>query len=149
MNASVLILKSLPTQLHRYITPSIRRVFVEPEAFKQRLDALEARNGALERENHALMATVAKEKKDLQEARKQSKVTGKKITRVCNSNGSIMPPSKRPRLDADSSSSISVPATARHRLLSSANLEVFARAYSTKRSGWNAFAGSKTTSRSR
>ncbi|SJL13700.1 uncharacterized protein ARMOST_17148 [Armillaria ostoyae] len=140
-------LKSLPTQFHRYITPSIRRVLVEPEAFKQRLDALEARNGALERENRALMAAVAKEKKDLQEARKQLKVTGKKITRVCDSNRSIMPPSKRPRLDANSSSSAI--ATARRRLLSSANLEAFARAHSTKRSVWNPFAGAQMTSRSR
>ncbi|KAK0466858.1 uncharacterized protein EV420DRAFT_1505792 [Desarmillaria tabescens] len=53
-------LKSLPKQFHRYITPSIRRVFVEPEAFKQRLDALEARNATLERDNRVLMAAVAK-----------------------------------------------------------------------------------------
>ncbi|PBK99832.1 hypothetical protein ARMGADRAFT_1059851, partial [Armillaria gallica] len=144
-------LKSLPTQFHRYINPSIRRVFVEPEAFKQRLDALATRNAALERENRALVAAVAKEKKDLQEARKQLNVTGKKTARVCDSNRSIMPPSKRPRLDADSSSLISIPGTARHRLLAlnSADLEVFARAHSTKRSGWNPFAGSKTTSRPR
>ncbi|KAK0239253.1 hypothetical protein EDD85DRAFT_829577 [Armillaria nabsnona] len=79
-------LRSLPTQFHRYITPSIRRVFVEPEAFKQRLDALATRNAALEQENRVLVAAVAKEKKHLQEARKQLKVTGKKTARACDSN---------------------------------------------------------------
>ncbi|KAK0188558.1 hypothetical protein F5146DRAFT_1055754 [Armillaria mellea] len=137
-------LKSLPAQFHRYITPSIRRVFVEPEAFKQRLDALEARNAALERENLVLTVAVAKEKKDLQEARKELKMAGKKIMRVCDSR-SITPPSKRPRHEADSSSSITVPVTARRRLPSSVALEVFARAHSTKGSGWN----TQMTSRSR
>ncbi|KAK0214888.1 hypothetical protein IW262DRAFT_1465671 [Armillaria fumosa] len=127
--------KSLPTQFHRYIIPSIQRVFVEPDAFKRRLDALETRNAALERENCALVAAVAKGEERSARNEKQFKVPGREIARLCKIHESMMPPSKRP-INADSSSSMNVPTTARYRSLasSSADLQAFARAHSTKRS---------------
>ncbi|SJL04171.1 uncharacterized protein ARMOST_07531 [Armillaria ostoyae] len=75
-------LHSLPKKFHRYVTPSIRRVFIEPEAFKQRLNALEARNTALERDNGVLMAAVAKEKNDMQKMKHSD--AERKMTCVCD-----------------------------------------------------------------
>ncbi|KAK0489280.1 hypothetical protein IW261DRAFT_1444042 [Armillaria novae-zelandiae] len=54
-------LHSVAKQFHRYVTPSIRRVFIEPdpsetyEELKHRLEVAEARNVALERDNQDLM----------------------------------------------------------------------------------------------
>ncbi|KAG7445102.1 uncharacterized protein BT62DRAFT_898526 [Guyanagaster necrorhizus] len=54
-------LHSLSKQFHRYITPSIRRVFIEPnpsesyEELKHKLEVSEARNATLERDNRDLM----------------------------------------------------------------------------------------------
>ncbi|KAK0436861.1 uncharacterized protein ARMOST_17152 [Armillaria ostoyae] len=54
-------LHSVAKQFHRYVTPSIRRVFIEPnpsetyEELKHRLEVSEARNAALERDNRDLM----------------------------------------------------------------------------------------------
>ncbi|KAK0202470.1 hypothetical protein DFS33DRAFT_1454743 [Desarmillaria ectypa] len=54
-------LHSLSKQFHRYVTPSIRRVFIEPnpsetyEELKHRLEVSEARNTTLERDNEDLM----------------------------------------------------------------------------------------------
>ncbi|KAK0466854.1 uncharacterized protein EV420DRAFT_1505783 [Desarmillaria tabescens] len=54
-------LHSLSKLFHRYVTPSIRRVFVEPnpsetyEELKHRLEVAEARNATLERDNRDLM----------------------------------------------------------------------------------------------
>ncbi|KAK0437994.1 hypothetical protein EV421DRAFT_1972353 [Armillaria borealis] len=75
-------LHSLPNKFHRYVTPSIRRVFIEPETFKQRLDALEARITILERDNGVLVAAVAKEKNDLQKMKHLEMETKK--TCVCD-----------------------------------------------------------------
>ncbi|PBK69135.1 hypothetical protein ARMSODRAFT_1004419 [Armillaria solidipes] len=75
-------LHSLPNKFHRYVTPSIRRVFIEPETFKQRLDALEARITVLERDNGVLVAAVAKEKNDMQKMKPLE--TERKKTCVCD-----------------------------------------------------------------
>lgn len=75
-------LHSLPKEFHRYVTPNIRRVFIESEAFKQRLDALEARITALERDNGVLVAAVAKEKNDMQKMTHLE--TERKKTCVCD-----------------------------------------------------------------
>ncbi|KAK0214894.1 hypothetical protein IW262DRAFT_1321310 [Armillaria fumosa] len=54
-------LHSVAKQFHRYVTPSIRRVFIEPnpsetyEELKHRLEVAEARNATLERDNQDLM----------------------------------------------------------------------------------------------
>ncbi|KAK0239259.1 hypothetical protein EDD85DRAFT_829594 [Armillaria nabsnona] len=54
-------LHSVAKQFHRYVTPSIRRVFIEPnpsetyEELKHRLEVSEARNTTLERDNRDLM----------------------------------------------------------------------------------------------
>ncbi|PBK69164.1 hypothetical protein ARMSODRAFT_178280 [Armillaria solidipes] len=59
-------LHSLSKQFHRYTTPSIRRVFIEPnfsesyEELKQKFEALEARNVALKRENRDLQKSCQK-----------------------------------------------------------------------------------------
>lgn len=59
-------LHSLSKQFHRYITPSIRRVFIEPnpsesyEELKQKLEASEARNTTLRQENRDLLRSCRK-----------------------------------------------------------------------------------------
>ncbi|KAK0239226.1 hypothetical protein EDD85DRAFT_535103 [Armillaria nabsnona] len=59
-------LHSLSKQFHRYITPSIRRVFIEPnpseshEELKQKFEASEARNATLKRENRDLQKSCQK-----------------------------------------------------------------------------------------
>ncbi|SJL04124.1 uncharacterized protein ARMOST_07484 [Armillaria ostoyae] len=59
-------LHSLSKQFHRYITPSIRRVFIEPnplesyEELKQKLEASEAHNATLKRENRDLQKSCQK-----------------------------------------------------------------------------------------
>ncbi|PBK69169.1 hypothetical protein ARMSODRAFT_1019158 [Armillaria solidipes] len=59
-------LHSLSKQFHRYTTPSIRRVFIEPnpsesyEELKQKFEASEARNAALKRENRDLQKSCQK-----------------------------------------------------------------------------------------
>ncbi|KAK0489278.1 hypothetical protein IW261DRAFT_405601 [Armillaria novae-zelandiae] len=59
-------LHSLSKQFHRYITPSIRRVFIEPnpsesyEELERKLEASEARNATLKRENRVLQKSCQK-----------------------------------------------------------------------------------------
>ncbi|KAK0489274.1 hypothetical protein IW261DRAFT_1603056 [Armillaria novae-zelandiae] len=118
---------------YRSSNPSLHNSTVTSfQAFKRRLDALEMRNSVLERENRALKAAVAKGEERAARNEKQFKVTGKKMARVRNSNKSVMSPPKRPRPDADSSSSTSVPSTERPRLPA---LQAFERIRWTKRSG--------------
>ncbi|KAK0501622.1 hypothetical protein EDD18DRAFT_742901 [Armillaria luteobubalina] len=63
-------LHSLSRQFHRYITPSIRRVFIEPnpsesyEELKRKLDVSEAHNAILKDENHYLQKSCQKYKAD-------------------------------------------------------------------------------------
>ncbi|KAK0466908.1 uncharacterized protein EV420DRAFT_1698925 [Desarmillaria tabescens] len=59
-------LHALSKQFHRYIIPSIRRVFIEPnpsesyEELKQKFEASEARNATLKQENRELQKSCGK-----------------------------------------------------------------------------------------